>query len=206
MFTGIVEDVGKVKEISLRSGGGVIKVETKLGDIKVGDSVSVNGVCLTAVEVSGRTVTFEMSPETLSRSNLRFLRVGSPVNLERSLRPDSRMGGHLVMGHVDFTARIISFRPEGEHRDLVIEVPRDREVFFAEKGSVAVDGISLTVNRVKEGSISITIIPFTFENTNLRFRRVGDLVNVEIDPIARYVVRFMSIMERKDLGDLLEDL
>ncbi|MDQ7082095.1 MAG: hypothetical protein Q9N34_03245 [Aquificota bacterium] len=137
-------------------------------------------------------------------TNLGLLGIGDPVNLERSLRADSRIGGHIVMGHVDFTSRILSFRPAGDHRELVIEVPGDKEVFFAPKGSVAVDGISLTVNRVGGGRISINIIPYTYENTNLRFRKAGDLVNVEVDVIARYVV---NLFRREDrLKDLLERL
>ncbi len=202
MFTGIVEDVGRVKEVR----SGLLRIETKLGDIKVGDSVSVNGVCLTAVEVSGGEVLFEVSPETLKRTNLGLLRKGDPVNVERSLSLGSRLGGHIVFGHVDFVSRILVFKEAGRHRELVIEVPKGKEVFFAEKGSVAVDGISLTVNYVLDGRISLNIIPFTFENTNLKFRKVGDLVNVEVDPIARYVVRFMEIKEKKSLEELLKGL
>lgn len=207
MFTGIVEDVGRVRSVKVSPEGGVLEVETGLDGIKEGDSVAVNGVCLTVVDYHNGTVTFDVSPETLRRSNLGLLRRGDPVNLERSLRADSRIGGHLVMGHVDFTARILQFRGSGNHRTLKIEVPEDYRVFFAVKGSVAVDGISLTVNEVGEGFISANIIPYTFENTNLRTKREGDLVNVEVDIIARYVVSFLREEGRKRrLEEFLEGL
>ncbi len=207
MFTGIVEDVGRVRSVKVSPEGGVLEVETGLDGIKEGDSVAVNGVCLTVVDYHNGTVTFDVSPETLRRSNLGLLRRGDPVNLERSLRADSRIGGHLVMGHVDFTARILQFRGSGNHRTLKIEVPEDYRVFFAVKGSVAVDGISLTVNEVGEGFISANIIPYTFENTNLRTKREGDLVNVEVDIVARYVVNFLREEGRKRrLEEFLEGL
>ena len=202
MFTGLVEDIGEVISLFRDSKGGRLSVRTELGDIKVGDSVAVNGACLTAVKVDENTITFEVSPETFKRTNLGLLRRGDPVNLERALRADSRLGGHFVLGHVDFTAKILSFRNLGEHRELVIEIPPDQRRFFVEKGSVAVDGISLTVNYVRGNSISINIVPYTFENTNLKFRKPGDLVNVEVDIIGKYVVNYLSGRE----GDLEEKL
>jgi riboflavin synthase len=206
MFTGIVEEVGRVRAVRVSPEGGTLEVETSLEGIGEGDSVAVNGVCLTAVRVAEGTVAFEVSPETLRRSNLGTLRPGDPVNLERSLRVGDRFGGHIVTGHVDFTSRILSFRPYGKHRLLKIEVPPDQRVFFAPKGSVAVDGISLTVNEVGEGYATFNVIPYTYENTNLRSRREGDLVNVEVDVIARYVVNFLKNQKRRGLEDLLEGL
>ena len=205
MFTGLVEDIGEVISLFRDSKGGWLSVRTELGDIKVGDSVAVNGACLTAVKVDENTITFEVSPETFGRTNLGLLRRGDPVNLERALRADSRLGGHFVLGHVDFTAKILSFRNLGEHRELVIEIPPDQRRFFVEKGSVAVDGISLTVNYVRENSISINIVPYTFENTNLKFRKPGDLVNVEADIIGKYVVNYLSGREG-DLEDKLREI
>ncbi len=206
MFSGIVEEVGKVRDLRRTGKGAKLTVETELPGIGEGDSVAVNGVCLTVVRVRDQLLEFDLSPETLRTSNLGLLKRGDRVNLERSLRVDSRLGGHIVMGHVDFTSRILSFKPVGEHRELVIEVPRDKEVYFAPKGSVAVDGISLTVNRVEAGRLSVNIIPYTYENTNLRFRKAGDLVNVEIDVIARYVVSFLKREKGENLKDLLEGL
>ena len=205
MFTGLVEDIGEVISLFRDSKGGWLSVRTELGNIKVGDSVAVNGACLTAVKVDENTITFEVSPETFKRTNLGLLRRGDPVNLERALRADSRLGGHFVLGHVDFTAKILSFRNLGEHRELVIEIPPDQRRFFVEKGSVAVDGISLTVNYVRGNSISINIVPYTFENTNLKFRKPGDLVNVEVDIIGKYVVNYLSGREG-DLEDKLREI
>lgn len=191
MFTGLIEDVGKVTEIKKTAFGGVLKVKTNLNEIKEGDSVAVNGACLTVVEIKNGVMTFEVSPETFKRTNLGFLRRDHPVNLERSLRADSRLGGHFVLGHVDFTARILSYISRGKHRELVIEIPPEWRKFFVEKGSVAVDGISLTVNYILSGGISINIIPHTFENTNLRVRKKGDPVNIEVDIIAKYVANLL---------------
>lgn len=205
MFTGLVEDLGEVLSLLKDSRGGRLLVKTRLGDIKLGDSVAVNGVCLTVVEVEGGRVAFEVSPETFRRTNLGLLRRGDLVNLERALRADSRFGGHFVLGHVDFTAKIKALRNLGEHRELILEIPQDQSKFFVEKGSVAVDGISLTVNYVREGSVSINVIPHTFENTNLKARKPGDLVNVETDILGKYVVNLLSRGE-KDLEKRLRDL
>ena len=205
MFTGLVEEVGEV--VSLRTGqsGGVLEVKSSLGDIKVGDSVAVNGACLTAVEVKDGLVAFELSPETMKRTNLKNLRSGDLVNLERALRADSRLGGHFVLGHVDFTASIVSFRNLGDHRELIVEIPPDQRKFFVEKGSVAIDGISLTVNYVRGETISINVITHTYENTNLRIKRPGDLVNVEVDILGKYVVTYLMGKEG-GLEEKLKDL
>ncbi len=205
MFTGLVEDLGEVVDVRRTADGGVLKIKTSLDGIEVGDSISVNGACLTVIELEKDRLTFEVSKETFSRTNLGFLRKGDRVNLERALRLDSRLGGHIILGHVDFTSRVKSFRRIGDHRELVITIPPDQEKFFVEKGSVAVDGISLTVNRVGEGSVVINVIPHTFENTNLKYRKVGDLVNVETDIIGKYVVRCLSGRE-KDLEMKLRDI
>ncbi len=206
MFTGLVEDVGEVLDLRRTASGGVLKVRTSLGGIEVGDSVSVNGACLTVVEVSEGVVSFDVSPETFRRTNLGNLKRGDPVNLERALRADSRLGGHFVLGHVDFTSRIISFRPAGQHRELLLEIPPGRRELFVEKGSVAVDGISLTVNTVRNSSLSINVIPYTYERTNLRFRREGDLVNVEADVIGKYVLNYLKLREESPLKDGIEGL
>jgi riboflavin synthase len=205
MFTGLIEEVGEVIEIRKTPSGGVLKVRTSLGGIEKGDSIAVNGACLTVVEAKNETLTFEVSPETLSRTNLGQLKGGDPVNLERALQAGSRLGGHLVLGHVDFTARILSFERKGNHRELLLEIPSRWEVYFVEKGSVAVDGISLTVNRILSGILSVNIIPYTYSRTNLKRRRRGDLVNIETDIIGKYVLRYLSRRE-KNLEQALEDL
>ena len=205
MFTGLVEEVGEVLEFRRTAEGGVLKIRTSLKDIKLGDSVSVNGACLTAVELGDGYVVFELSPETIDRTNLKTLKRGDRVNLERSLRADSRLGGHFVLGHVDFVAPIRSFRSLGTHRELRIEVPSDYLKLFVEKGSVALDGISLTVNYIEGGEISINVIPHTYENTNLKYRKAGDLLNVEGDIIGKYVLRHLSGRE-ESLRKKLEGL
>ncbi len=192
MFTGLVEDLGKVVSFQKKQRGAILALKTKLRDIRVGDSVAVNGVCLTAVEVKESLIEFELSPETLNRSNLRYLKIGDYVNLERALRISDRLGGHIVQGHVDFTAKILSFKNLGEHRELRIEIQKGWEKYFVEKGSVALDGISLTVNYIEANTLSINVIPHTYENTNLKFRKVGDLVNVEVDIIGKYVIHYLE--------------
>lgn len=192
MFTGLVEDLGKVVSFQKKQRGAILALKTKLRDIRVGDSVAVNGVCLTAVKVKESLIEFELSPETLNRSNLRYLKIGDYVNLERALRISDRLGGHIVQGHVDFTAKILSFKNLGEHRELRIEIQKGWEKYFVEKGSVALDGISLTVNYIEANTLSINVIPHTYENTNLKFRKVGDLVNVEVDIIGKYVIHYLE--------------
>jgi len=198
MFTGLVEDVGKVKSINLSSKGAKLTVETKLDDVRIGDSVSVNGACLTVVEVKGSAFTFDVSPETLKRTNLGGLKTGDYVNLERALKLGDRLGGHIVQGHVDFTAPIISLNFLGEHYELVVEIPEDWKLYVVEKGSIALDGISLTVNYVKENKVYINVIPHTYKSTNLQFKKVGDLLNVEVDILGKYVVNYMKNLKRKE--------
>ena len=202
MFTGLVEALGEVLNLRVDRRGGLLEIKTDMEDIKVGDSVAVNGACLTAVEVGKDFVTFDISPETFSRTNLGTLKKGDKVNLERALRANSRLGGHIVLGHVDFTGKIMSFRDTGKHKELVLEIPPEWKLFFVEKGSVAIDGISLTVNRVGEGFISINIIPHTYENTNLKFRKAGDRVNVETDVIGKYVINYMMKSSNNIMGKL----
>ena len=198
MFTGLVEEVGKVVSLKKSPEGALLTVETSLGDIKIGDSVAVNGACLTVVDIDQQRVSFELSPETLKRTNLGLLKTGDFVNLERALRVGDRLGGHIVQGHVDFTARITSFKNLGKHRELVIEIPTGWEKYFVEKGSVALDGISLTVNTVQGNKISINIIPQTYEHTNLKYKKVGDLLNVETDIVGKYVINYLERFSSKE--------
>ncbi|HIP42607.1 MAG TPA: riboflavin synthase [Aquifex aeolicus] len=202
MFTGLIEDLGRVIDISVSSKGAKLVVETKLSDIKIGDSVSVNGACLTVTEIRGNKYSFDVSPETLKRTNLGLLRRGDYVNLERALKIGDRLGGHIVQGHVDFTSKIKALKFFGKHYELVIEIPNDWISYIVEKGSIAIDGISLTVNYMQNNSVYINIIPHTYEKTNLRFRRNGDLVNVETDIIGKYVINYISAYRKKE--DILE--
>jgi len=199
MFTGIVEALGKVVELRRAGEGALLTLEAPFEDVKEGDSVAVNGVCLTLTARKGGLLTFELSQETLRKTNLSRLKAGERVNLERALRLSDRLGGHLLLGHVDFTAPIRSFRPLGRHRELKVAVPPEKRKFFVEKGSVGLDGISLTVNEVGRDFITVNVIPYTYEHTNLKFRKVGDLLNVELDIFGKYAVNYLESLGRSFL-------
>jgi len=205
MFTGLVEDLGKVRFVKPSRGGIKLGVETSLGDVKIGDSVAVNGACLTAVGIDKNLLTFDVSQETLNRTNLRFLKTGDFVNLERALTPDKPLGGHIVQGHVDTLGKIERFVPVGEHRLLTVSFPEEYTLYTVEKGSIAVDGISLTINRVGPNFVEINVIPHTYERTNLKFRKKGDFVNLEFDILGKYVVHYLERVKKKRnlFGDFL---
>jgi len=198
VFTGLIEEVGKVKNIVRKSSGLRLTIETKEihRETKVGDSVSVNGACLTVEETSGNELVFFVSGETLKRTNLKLLRVNDWVNLERALRLGDRIGGHLVQGHVDATTKILRIRKTGEEFVFSFQTPKDFHRFMVEKGSVAIDGISLTITNVTQTTFSVTVVPHTFENTNLKFRKVGDTVNVEFDLIGKYLEKLINVPQR----------
>jgi riboflavin synthase len=194
LFTGIIQDVGRFQRISVRGPGRRLEVATALDTsrFELGESVAVNGVCLTVTAVRPGGIEADVSPETLTRSNLGDLRAGAAVNLERALRPIDRLGGHFVLGHVDATGRLASRRPEGEFEVLRFEAGPELLRYLVEKGSVAVDGISLTVSACAERSFSIAVIPHTLEKTNLPGRRPGDRVNIEVDVLGKYVEKLLK--------------
>ncbi len=186
MFTGIVTHLGRVEAVEKRKGGARITIAPSRGaTFRAGESVSVSGVCLTAVRTSRRLVA-DLSSETLRRSTLRRLAPGDRVNLERALRWGDRLSGHFVMGHVDGISRILSIRRAGNSRELRFSVPRGLSRLVAEKGSVALDGVSLTVASRKGLAFSVSLIPETSRRTTLGARRPGDAVNFEADVFARY--------------------
>jgi riboflavin synthase len=193
MFTGLIEDVGKIAALRLENEAAVLAVETKLSahSMPRGASIAVNGACLTVVKKTQRTFAVDVSPETLRRTSLETLAVGSLVNLERPMRLQDRLGGHLVTGHVDGIAKIAGIAKEGEFTIITFAIPPSLSSLLVAKGSVAVDGISLTVNACLKNRFSVAIIPFTLQHTNLRARRVGDKVNIETDLIGKYVQSFM---------------
>lgn len=202
MFTGLVEKVGVVE--SLRSGR--LTVKAGFDEVKVGDSIAVNGVCLTVVKIEKDRLFFDLSEETLSRSNLKLLKPGDLVNLERALRASDRLGGHILQGHVDFTSPIVELIRRGEHWSLKVRIKEGYEAYFVEKGSVGIDGISLTINKIEGSIIHMNIIPHTYENTNLKARKPGDMVNVEVDIIGKYVVGYLRMIGKTNLQSLLEGL
>jgi len=190
MFTGIVEELGAVAAV--RPNGLAIRAEKVLEDAKLGDSICINGVCLTITALDGNIFSVDTVPETLRRSNLGDLRAGDAVNLERALRPTDRMGGHFVQGHVEGTARVESVTPEGSAVNLRFSVAPELARFIVEKGFIAVDGTSLTVVDRDETSFSVTLIPLTQEWTTLGRRRPGDRVNLETDILAKYVEQLLA--------------
>jgi riboflavin synthase len=194
MFTGLIEDVGKIVSLRLIDGAAMLTVKTGLSlrAMELGASIAVNGTCLTVVNKGKGKFTVDMSPETLKRTSLKDLRPGSFVNLERPMRLNDRLGGHLVTGHVDGVATLASIEKKGEFSFFRFRLPRRLGVFLVSKGSVAVDGISLTVNECGAGQFSVAIIPFTLQHTNLRARRVGDKVNIETDLIGKFVHNLMK--------------
>ena len=194
MFTGLIEDVGKIASLRLNKGSAVLAVETRLpsGAMELGASIAVNGACLTVISKGRRTFTVDVSPETLDRTSLSSLGAGSRVNLERSLRLQDRLGGHWVTGHVDGVGRVEAIEKRDDFIFFSFRVPASIGRLLVAKGSVAVDGISLTVNECSRLRFAVAIIPFTLQHTNLRARGVGDKVNIETDLIGKYVHQFLK--------------
>ena len=193
MFTGLIEDVGTIGDLRLQQKSAVLTVKTKLPvrSMARGASVAVNGACLTVVKKGPKSFTVDVSPETLQRTSLETLTIGSMVNLERPMRLADRLGGHLVTGHVDGVGAVAAIERQGEFTIVTFDVPAPLGALLVPKGSVAVDGISLTVNVCRKQRFSVAIIPFTLRHTNLRARKVGDKVNIETDLIGKYVQSFM---------------
>lgn len=191
MFTGIIEEVGVVERVTRTQSGArlVIRAEKVLGGTKVGDSIAVDGVCLTVTETGRGRFEADVMRETLSRSTLGALTVGSAVDLERAVRADGRLGGHIVSGHVDGKGRIARVRRDGIAQIYEISAGRELLRGIVEKGSIAVDGISLTVAKKMPRGFTVSVIPHTLENTVLPLRRVGDEVNLETDVIGKYAVQ-----------------
>jgi riboflavin synthase len=198
MFTGIIEELGKVESLETRATGARLKIacRTVLDDLAAGGSIAVNGVCLTATDPRPGTFSADLAPETLRRSNLGDLRSGSPVNLERPLSPTGRLSGHIVQGHVDGTGELLALDPLGDDNWwLRIRVPRDLDPFLVFKGSIAVDGISLTIAAIEGDVLSVTIIPHTYRNTTLGSYRPGSKVNLECDVIAKHVEKLVRSLD-----------
>lgn len=193
MFTGIIEEIGHLKEIRRGPQAATLTIGAQwvLKDIKVGDSIAVNGVCLTAIRYQESSFTAEVSPETLSRSNLGALQSGQEVNLERPLRAGDRLGGHLVTGHIDAVGRITGMEKRGNSLWVTVEPPPEVMRYVVEKGSVAVDGISLTIASCTDRTFSIAVVPFTAQQTTLGRKRVSDSVNLEGDILGKYVEKFL---------------
>ncbi len=202
MFTGLVEKTGKIASTRDSEKGRELVIwtgEEFLKDVKVGDSIAINGVCLTATEVNDDRFTAFASLETLSRSNLKYLKTGDEINLEKPMKPDSFFGGHIVQGHVDETGKIISIVEVGDSRVVTVQIPDPSHMkWVVEKGSIAVDGVSLTVNETGVNYFKVTIIPHTWEKTIFHTYSPGSIVNIEYDIIAKYVANTLEKMVGSD--------
>lgn len=196
MFTGIIEEVGQIR----RMGNGQLAVDAVrvLNDVKLGDSIAVNGICLTVTSFDSQHFTADVMPETFRRTSLAELKKGSLVNLERALSLNTRLGGHIVSGHIDGTGKIVSFTPEGNAILLKVAAKRDILNYVVEKGSVALDGISLTVAAVSDNDFTVSLIPHTRDVTNLHSKKIGSLLNIETDIIGKYVEKMLQPVLEKE--------
>ncbi|VAW90251.1 Riboflavin synthase eubacterial/eukaryotic [hydrothermal vent metagenome] len=209
MFTGLVEAVGKVVSIENRGGESRMSFASAsigLSDAQLGDSIAINGVCLTVVSKTDVQFAADVSAETLSCTTLGALKSGSHVNLERALLPTTRLGGHMVSGHVDGVAQVASIKPQGESIIIAFEVPPALSKYIASKGSICVDGVSLTTNVVSESSFEVNIIPHTQQHTIIGAYQQGTQVNIEVDVVARYLERLLQGGSVKSTSNISREL
>lgn len=200
MFTGIIEEIGTIAEVHPKSSGVSIKInaETVMEDTKVGDSIAIDGPCLTVRELKEDGFIADISEETRRRTTLRAGRVGTHVNLERSLRLGDRLGGHLVLGHVDEIATITGWKNEGSSVIMQVTVSQNLKPYIAYKGSIAVDGVSLTISNVSESRFEVALIPHTLQVTTFGKKQIGDAVNIEVDVMARYIETLIQNQKNPD--------
>lgn len=200
MFTGLIEEIGEVQSIlkSINSAQITIKAKEILREVKLGDSISTNGICLTVTGFTKDTFSVDVMPETMRRSNLNKIKKGSKVNLERALRVGDRLGGHIVSGHIDGVGKIISIEKEDNATWVSIEVYKEILKYIINKGSIAVDGTSLTVAYVDDNMFKVSIIPLTKNETTILSKKVGEEVNLECDMVGKYIEKLMSFNEKKN--------
>jgi riboflavin synthase len=210
MFTGIVEDLGKVEEIRKKAKDVVFVISTNKinpDELEHGESISINGTCLTVISLGKGAFEVKASHETLNRTNLSKVRVGSRVNLERAVKVGDRLGGHIVNGHVDGIGKITSIEQKGESKEIWVTLMPELSRYVVEKGSIAIDGVSLTVNRVDGNKFSVNIIPYTQDATIFGDMKTGGSVNIECDIIGKYVEKFVTTnVEKKDIRELIQKL
>jgi riboflavin synthase len=205
MFTGIIEELGSIAFLDRYAKGAKIKISAQIvtKDTKDGDSISVNGVCLTALDVQPDSFSADVSGETLQISTLGNLQIGSPVNLERAVKPTTRLGGHIVQGHVDARGKFLQAERQGDFWSVRIGFPKEIAQYLIYKGSIAVEGISLTIANLTEDFFEIAVIPKTWALTNLSGLKNGDAVNLEADMIAKYIERIMSYGKEKEKSETI---
>jgi len=193
VFTGLIQDLGQVARVERSDAGVLLTIESALGgELRVGDSVAINGVCLTATEVTDRFFGAQVMNETLQRSSLRELEPGAVVNIELPLRATDRLGGHIVQGHVDGLGSVVEVHDDGFSRRVTIDAPEELLRYVVSKGSIAVDGVSLTVAELNSTAFTVALIPETVQRTNLGLARVGTPVNLEVDVLAKYVEKLVG--------------
>lgn len=205
MFTGLIEDVGRFRSLERHGSAARLTLSTVLPgeEFNLGDSVAVNGVCLTVTYIAAPLLTFDVSPETLDTSGLGRLSPGDQVNLERAMRLSDRLGGHIVTGHIDCVATVQERREASGNIIFSCKLPPEKCRYVVAKGSIAIDGVSLTINRVNADSFAVNIIPHSLQKTTLQFRKPGDVVNIETDIIGKYVERLLhAAAPAKDSGGL----
>lgn len=200
MFTGIIEEVGEIKSFSKQSNGAVIEVlcSTVLEDSKIGDSIAINGCCQTVTQLRPNGFCANVSDETLSVTTFDNLKAGDKVNLERALTLNSRLGGHIVSGHIDCRGKLLSIEKLTDFYNLEFEVPQEQTKYIVHKGSITINGISLTVAEIRDNRFKCAIIPHTFNNTTLKYLNTGDYVNIETDILGKYVEKMLSAKDNKN--------
>jgi riboflavin synthase len=202
MFTGLIESLGEVAAVSAIDAGFTLRISSSLASVlRTGESIAVNGVCLTVVEAGKESgvLTAEVGPQTAAVTSLGGLKTGALINLERAMPADGRFGGHMVLGHVDATGVVQSIRPEAEFSWVTVSYPARLAPYLIDRGSVAVDGISLTIAKLDAGSFDVQIVPFTMAHTNLKGMRAGDTVNLECDMVGKYVVKAIEHLAAQKL-------
>ncbi len=200
MFTGIIEEIGKIKSFSKASNGAtlIVSCNTVLNGTNIGDSIAINGVCETVTDMTNDSFAVRISDETLSVTTFAELKQNDFVNLERALTPTSRLGGHIVSGHVDCKGKIIEKEQLNDFYNLTFEIPVEQQKYIIHKGSITVNGISLTIAKINNNIFKVAVIPHTFENTNLKTLKIGDFVNIETDILGKYVEKFLSANDNKE--------
>lgn len=203
MFTGIIEEIGIVKELSKNDKNALIIVECKqiLDDVKIGDSIAIDGVCQTVIAFNKNSFSAQVSSETLNVTTFSRLKIGSKVNLERALTLNGRFGGHIVTGHIDGLAKVKNIQKQFEFYNIKFDVKKDLAKYISKKGSVTINGVSLTVADIISNEFSVAIIPYTFENTNLSNVKSGDFVNIEVDILAKYVEKILSTGDNRTIDE-----
>ncbi|MBD5403199.1 riboflavin synthase [bacterium] len=200
MFTGIVEELGFIEDFNRCTNGATVKVKCQkvLQDTQIGDSIAINGVCQTVTNIDSNTFTAKISDETLAVTTFNLLKNGDSVNLERALTLNSRLGGHIVSGHVDCCGKLISKEKLTDFYNLHFEIPVNQQKYIVRKGSVTINGISLTIAEENANTFNVAVIPHTFDNTNLKYLNIGDAVNIETDILGKYVEKILSAKDNSN--------